>query len=147
MVGSVWEYKNTWKLWQQIEVVSFKVDAQTYGSRSQKESWAFLQVEELNKNYRVGSKILTGKVAFYPMTLSIGLINLIPIMFPKYSNFTPGPVFLRQKPLRRPLVTTTSSAMSARTPHSGWLWELMQVLTEDQKSTNSLLNLKGSVKC
>ena len=101
-----------------------------------KESLTFLQkLEELNKNYKVSSKDFDqGKVAFYPMTLAqYRTYKPYPYHVSKYSNFTWTciPMPAKSKTTKATLVTTTSFAMSARTPHSKLAWELMRVLTED----------------
>ena len=101
-----------------------------------KESLTFLQkLEELNKNYKVSSKDFDqGKVAFYPLTLAqYRTYKPYPYHVSKYSNFTWTciPMPAKSKTTKATLVTTTSFAMSARTPHSKLAWELMQVLTED----------------
>ena len=101
-----------------------------------KESLTFLQkLEELNKNYKVSSKDFDqGKVAFYPMTLAqYRTYKPYPYHVYKYSNFTWTciPMPAKSKTTKATLVTTTSFAMSARTPHSKLAWELMQLLTED----------------
>ena len=101
-----------------------------------KESLTFLQkLEELNKNYKVSSKDFDqGKVAFYPMTLAqYRTYKPYPYHVSKYSNFTWTciPMPAKSKTTKATLVTTTSFAMSARTPHSKLAWELMQLLTED----------------
>lgn len=101
-----------------------------------KESLTFLQkLEDLNKNYKVSYKDFDqGKVAFYPMTLAqYRTYKPYPYHVSKYSNFTWTciPMPAKSKTTKATLVTTTSFAMSARTPHSKLAWELMQLLTED----------------
>ena len=108
-----------------------------------KESLTFLQkLEELNKNYKVSSKDFDqGKVAFYPMTLAqYRTYKPYPYHVSKYSNFiwTCIPMPAKSKTTKATLVTTTSFAMSARTPHSKLAWELMQVLTEDPEIQQTL---------
>ena len=108
-----------------------------------KESLTFLQkLEELNKNYKVSSKDFDqGKVAFYPMTLAqYRTYKPYPYHVSKYSNFTWTciPMPAKSKTTKATLVTTTSFAMSARTPHSKLAWELMQVLTEDPEIQQTL---------
>jgi len=108
-----------------------------------KESLTFLQkLEELNKNYKVSFKDFDqGKVAFYPMTLAqYRTYKPYPYHVSKYSNFTWTciPMPAKSKTTKATLVTTTSFAMSARTPHSKLAWELMQVLTEDPEIQQTL---------
>ena len=136
------------KPWQQMEGSLFKVGCSNDSSREVKESLTFLQkLEELNKNYKVSSKDFDQGKSLYPMTLAqYRTYKPYPYHVSKYSNFTWTCILclLSQKTTRRPLVTTTSFAMSARSPHSKLAWELMQLLTEDPEIQQTLLlNLKG----